>query len=82
VESHVTHHGQARAGELLYVTTRIKQLDDKRVRLLHELHRRSDAALLASAEQLYLHVNSAVGKAAPFGAALHERLSALQAATR
>ncbi len=82
VESHVTHHGQARAGELLYVTTRIKQLDDKRVRLLHELHRRSDAALLASAEQLYLHVNSAAGKAAPFGAALHERLSALQAATR
>src|ERR1700729_3835745 len=48
VETHVTHHGQARAGELLYVSTRIKQLDDKRVRLLHEVHRRRHAVLLSS----------------------------------
>jgi carnitine 3-dehydrogenase len=82
VESHLTYKAEARAQEHLYVTTRVTEVDDKRLRLAHALHRSRDGALLAGAEQLYLHVDTAAGKAAPFAAALRARLAALQAATR
>src|SRR5579863_6030552 len=39
VETHVTHQAEAKALESLYVNTRVLELDDKRVRLFHSLHR-------------------------------------------
>jgi carnitine 3-dehydrogenase len=81
-ESHVIHKAEARAPERLYVTTRVLEVDDKRVRLAHSLHRTRDDALVASAEQLYLHVNSAAGKAAPMEPSVRSRLTELQAAAR
>src|SRR5260370_6016922 len=74
VETHVTHKAEARALEPLYVTTRVLEVDDKRVRLFHSLHRRRDEALVATAEQLYLHVNTPPGKASPMGAGGGPRL--------
>ena len=82
VETHVSHQAEARALEPLYVTTRVLEVDDKRVRLSHSLHRRRDEALVASAEQLYLHVNTPPGKASPMDAAVRARLADLQAAHR
>ncbi len=81
VDTHVSHQGQARSQEPLYVTSRVLEVDDKRVRLFHSLHRQKGDALVATAEQLYLHVDSAAGKAAPFDGALRARLQALQAAS-
>src|ERR1700733_13386030 len=74
VETHVTHSGEARALEPLYVTTQILGLDDKRVHLLHSLFRRRDERLVATGEQLYLHVNSAAARAAPMDRAVHAKL--------
>jgi carnitine 3-dehydrogenase len=82
VESHVTHRAEARALEPLYVTTQVLEVDDKRVRLFHSLHRRRDEALVATAKQLYLHVNTPPGKAAPMEAGVRARLAELQAAHR
>jgi len=82
VESHVTHQAQARALEPLYVTTQVLEVDDKRVRLFHSLHRRRDEALVATAKQLYLHVNTPPAKAAPMEAGVRARLADLQAAHR
>jgi carnitine 3-dehydrogenase / betainyl-CoA thioesterase len=82
VETHVAHKAEAHAQEGLYVTTRVPEVDDKRVRLAHSLHRTRDDALVASAEQLYLHVNTAARRATPFPAAVRERLTAVAAATR
>jgi len=82
VETHVSHRAQARALEPLYVTTRVLEVDDKRVRLFHSLHRRRDEALVATAEQLYLHVNTPPGKASPMDAAVRAQLADLQAAHR
>jgi len=82
VETRVTHKAEARVGEPLYVTSRVLEVDDKRVRLLHELRRARDEALVASAEQVYVHVSTAAGKAAPMAGAIRERLAQLQAATR
>ena len=81
-ESHVVHKAEARSQERLYVTSRVLEVDEKRVRVFHSLHRARDEALVASAEQLYLHVNTQAGKVVPMDAAVHARLSALQAATR
>jgi carnitine 3-dehydrogenase len=80
VETHITHKAEAVALEPLYVTTQILGLDDKRVHLLHNLYRRRDERLVASAEQLYLHVNRAAAKAAPMDAELHARLESIRAA--
>ena len=80
VETHVTHRAEAGALEPLYVTTQILGLDDKRVHLLHHLNRRRDDRLVATGEQLYLHVNSAAGKASPMDAALHARLEKIRIA--
>jgi carnitine 3-dehydrogenase len=80
VETHVTHSAQAMALEPLYVSTQILGLDDKRVHLLHNLFRRRDERLVASAEQLYLHVIRSAAKAAPMDAAVHARLQKIHAA--
>ena len=80
VETHVLHQAEARALEPLYVMSRVLEVDDKRVRVFHALHRRRDDAQVATVEQLYLHVASAAGKAAPMDADVRARLAALQAA--
>jgi len=80
VETHVTHQAEARSLEPLYVTSRVLEVDDKRVRLFHVLHRRRDEAQVATAEQLYLHVDTAAGKASPMDAGVRGRLTALRAA--
>jgi carnitine 3-dehydrogenase len=79
-ETYVTHQAEGRAQELLYVTTRVLEVDDKRVRLFHSLHRTRDDVRVATAEQLYLHVSTSTGKTAPMDAALRARLAAIQAA--
>jgi len=58
----------------------VLEVDDKRVRLFHALHRARDGVRLATAEQLYLHVDSAAGNASPMDAGVRSRLAALQAA--
>jgi carnitine 3-dehydrogenase len=78
VESHVRHVAEARALEALYVTTQVLELDDKRLRLFHSLHRRRDDALVATAEQLYLHVSG--GKAAVLDAEVHASLERVRGA--
>jgi len=80
VETHVTHQAEARALEPVYVLSRVLEVDDKRVRLFHALHRGRDDAQLAAAEQLFLHVDTAAGRAAPMDAGTRSRLTALQTA--
>jgi carnitine 3-dehydrogenase len=80
VETHVTHQAEARALEPVYVASRVLEVDDKRVRLFHSLHRRSDDRQLATAEQLYLHVATQAGKASPMDPAVRGALAAICAA--
>lgn len=80
VESHVTHQAEARSLEPLYVTSRVLEVDDKRVRLFHTLHRARDGVQVATAEQLYLHVDTAAARAAAMDSGVRTTLAALQAA--
>ena len=77
VESHVKHLGEAKVGEALYVTTQLLGVDDKRVHVFHRLHRTRDDAVLATGEQMHLHVDTASAKATPMTAAARSRFDVL-----
>jgi carnitine 3-dehydrogenase len=80
VESHVRHLGEAKSGEDLYATTQILDLDAKRLHVFHRLHRRRDDALIATGEQMHLHVDTTQPKAVPMDAGLRAKLEALRQA--
>ena len=56
VETHLSHLHEATADERVRVTTQLLDHDEKRLHLFHELRR--DDALLATAEQMLLHVDA------------------------
>lgn len=80
VETHLTHQRELKAGESLYVTTQVLALDAKRLHLFHRLHREHDLALAATAEQMFLHVDTTAGRAALIDAAVQARLELLAGA--
>ncbi len=77
VESHLVHAAEARVNEPLEVTTQVLAFDDKRLHVFHRLYRASDATLLATAEQMHLHVDTANHKAVPIHGAVRARLEQL-----
>jgi carnitine 3-dehydrogenase len=80
VESHIKHLAEAKVGEPLYVTTQVLGLDDKRLHVFHRLYRRRDDALLATGEQMHLHVDTKAAKAIAMDAATRARLDSLRQA--
>ncbi|HEY3654944.1 MAG TPA: 3-hydroxyacyl-CoA dehydrogenase NAD-binding domain-containing protein [Steroidobacteraceae bacterium] len=80
VESHIKHVAEAKVGEPLYVTTQLLGVDDKRLHVFHRLRRRRDDALLATGEQMHLHVDTKAAKAISMDAATRARLDSLRQA--
>jgi carnitine 3-dehydrogenase len=80
VESHVKHLAEAKVGEPLYVTTQVLAVDDKRLHVFHRLHRRSDDTLIATGEQMHLHVDTAAAKAKSMDDATRGKLDAMRQA--
>jgi carnitine 3-dehydrogenase len=64
----------------VHVTTQILSVDDKRLHVFHRLHRGRDSALIATGEQMHLHVDTAAAKATPMSAALRGKLDSLRRA--
>ncbi len=77
VESHVVHGAEAKAGDALYVLTQVLHVDDKRLHLFHTLYRRHDSAVVATGEQMHLHVDSKAAKATPVDPTVGAKLQAL-----
>ncbi len=80
VESHVRHLGEAKVSEPLYVTTQLLAIDDKRLHLFHRLYRGRDDVMIATGEQMHLHVDTTASKAAPMAPALRSKLEAMRQA--
>jgi carnitine 3-dehydrogenase len=78
VENHVRHLGEAKAGEPLYVTTQVLNVDDKRLHVFHRMHRGRDQRQIATAEQMYLHVDTKAAKASPADARIRAKLDAIR----
>ena len=80
VETHITHQAEALVNESLYLTSQVLSVDDKRLQVFHRLHRTADSTLLATCEQMYLHVDTQRKKACPIEPAVRARLTQLAAA--
>ena len=78
VENHIKHLGEAKAGEPLYVTAQVLAVDDKRLHLFQRLHRGRDDKLIATAEQMYLHVDTKAAKAAPADPKIRAKLESIR----
>jgi carnitine 3-dehydrogenase len=80
VETHLSHLGQAIAGDRLHTTTQVLGHDAKRLHVFHSLYHTDDGALLATAEQMLLHVDTAAGRASAADPALLGRIERIAAA--
>lgn len=77
VETHIHHRREAAEGEPLALSLQVLDHDTKRVHLFHEMrHGRSDL-LLATAEQLLVHVDIDRGKSSELPHHLHQRLASI-----
>ena len=79
VESHISYLTEARVNEQVYVTTQILGLDQKRLQVFHRLLRERDNELVATCEQMHLHVDTHAHKAALIGPAVFAKLEGVQA---
>ena len=80
VETHLSQLGQARADERLHTTTQLLGHDAKRLHVFHSLYRTDDDALLATAEQMLLHVDTATERTSPADPALLARVERIATA--
>jgi carnitine 3-dehydrogenase len=77
VETHLSHLGQARAGERLETTTQILGHDEKRLHVFHTIALAGDGAVLATAEHMLLYVDAATERAAAAPAEVLERVAGI-----
>jgi acyl-CoA thioester hydrolase len=80
VETHLHYRGEATEGQPLRLTVHLLGLDAKRLHLFHEMYHGLTGALLATAEQLLLHVDVRRAQAVPLPAHLADRLRTIRAA--
>lgn len=81
-ESHIMHRSEAKLGERLSTSTQIIETDEKRLHVFHTLHAVLDGRVVATAEQMMLHVNSTSGAVCPAGETVMQRLAPLAKAHR
>jgi carnitine 3-dehydrogenase len=75
VETHIRHLGEAKAEERLAVETQVVGADEKRLHVFHRVQRGDD--VLATVEQMLLHVDTQAGRAAPARPEVLARVRAL-----
>ena len=78
-ETHLRHLGEARADDRLRLTLQVLGVDAKRLHIAHEMSG-AGGGLLATAEQMLLHVDTGAGRVTPFPAWIGERLRQIRAA--
>ncbi len=77
VESHIMNTGEASVNEPLYTTSQIVHADAKRLHVFHRIHAVAEDRLLATAEQMYLHVNRETGRVCEASEELQANIRAL-----
>jgi len=85
VETHLMHRDEAKLAERLWGTTQILSMDDKRLQVYHTLYAGDDAAaatgrVVATAEQMFLHVDAKAGKACSATPAVLDKLKPIMTA--
>jgi len=78
-ETHLHNLREVRLGERLRLTLQVLGVDSKRLHIVHEMYD-SAGTLVATAEQMLLHVDTRAGKVSPFPAEIAGRLRQIRAA--
>ncbi|MDH4482176.1 MAG: thioesterase family protein [Rhodoferax sp.] len=77
VQTHIHNIREVAEGEPLRLTLQLLDFDDKRVHIFHAMHHGASDDLLATGEQMLVHVDIAQGRATPMPADLRTRLHAI-----
>lgn len=80
VETHLHNLREASQGAPLRLTLQLLDSDEKRLHIFHAMHHGESGDLLATAEQMLVHVDMAQGRVQVMPAELNERLLAIRAA--
>ena len=81
VETHINNYQEAAEGEPIKVTTQVLDLDEKRLHIFHAMVHGETNELLATGEQMLLHVDTSDGaRTTPIAADVLEALRAIWAA--
>ena len=78
-ETHLHHLRELSEGDHITFTLHVLGVDQKRVHMVHEILN-ADGAVVATAEQMLLHVDMAAGKVAALPDHLYARLKAIETA--
>ncbi|MGH3445537.1 MAG: thioesterase family protein [Nocardioidaceae bacterium] len=78
VETHIRNLDEASRGDRLHLALRVLAHDEKRVHVTHEVSR-IDGGVIATGEQMLLHVDTRRDRVAPIPAVLRQRLSQIVA---
>ncbi len=62
VETHIRHLGEAKLGQALYTTLQLLSSDAKRLHFFTRIHDAATGDVIATAEQMMVHVDSKAGK--------------------
>ena len=74
VETHIMHLAEVAGLEPIYTTTQLLAVDEKRLHVFHRIHHGRDDSVLASAEQMLLHVGRQSRKASAADPVILDRL--------
>ena len=80
VETHLSHLGQLVAGDRVRVITQVLGADEKRLHLFHSALRDGESEPVATAEQMLLHVDTRLSRAAPAAEGIRRQVEELVAA--
>lgn len=80
VETHLHNLREVAEGEPLRLTLQVLDLDEKRLHIFHAMHHGASGVLLATAEQMLVHVDMQAGRSRAMPPDLLQRLSAIRAA--
>lgn len=79
VETHINYYKEVSSGEPLQITTQLLGLDEKRLHLFHLMTHGLTHKLLATTEQMLVHVNMKAAAASPISPDVYTALQAIMA---
>lgn len=80
VQTMIFNLAEAHLGDRLELSLQLLDADAKRLHIFHAMHNADSGELLATGEQMLVHVDMAAGRSAPMPDELHARVMAVLAA--
>ncbi|MCC6924428.1 thioesterase family protein [Novosphingobium sp.] len=80
VQTMIFNLAEAHLGDRLDLSLQLLDADEKRLHIFHAMHNAATGELLATGEQMLVHVDLAAGKSCPMPADLQRKVAAIRAA--